>query len=98
MKPRPLLQCCLILNIKYIYIYRYERLICTYYGYNGHVVDKCYKLHGYPLGYKTKQRSVHNHYVANNQTKHATVNQVSEFGQEQIHGKVGKFVQAITNT
>uniref|UniRef100_A0A7N2MSN6 CCHC-type domain-containing protein n=1 Tax=Quercus lobata TaxID=97700 RepID=A0A7N2MSN6_QUELO len=27
---------------------------CTHCGAMGHVVDKCYKLHGYPLGYKFK--------------------------------------------
>ena len=27
---------------------------CTHYGAMGHVVDKCYKLHGYPPGYKFK--------------------------------------------
>ena len=29
---------------------------CTHYGGMGHVVDKCYKLHSYPLGYKFKNR------------------------------------------
>ncbi|KAL4627860.1 hypothetical protein ACB092_05G196000 [Castanea dentata] len=28
---------------------------CTHCGVMGHVVDKCYKLHGYPLGYKFKK-------------------------------------------
>ena len=31
-----------------------ERPVCTYCGFTGHVTDKCYKLHGYPLGYKPK--------------------------------------------
>ena len=29
---------------------------CTHCGLLGHVVDKCYKLHGYPLGYKFKNK------------------------------------------
>ena len=29
---------------------------CTHYGAMGHVVDKCYKLHGYPPGYKFKNK------------------------------------------
>ena len=29
---------------------------CTHFGLLGHVVDKCYKLHGYPLGYKSKNK------------------------------------------
>ena len=31
-----------------------ERPVCTYCGFIGHIADKCYKLHGYPLGYKPK--------------------------------------------
>lgn len=31
-----------------------ERPICSYYGIIGHVAEKCYKLHGYPPGYKGK--------------------------------------------
>ncbi|XP_075654654.1 uncharacterized protein LOC142624789 [Castanea sativa] len=30
---------------------------CTHCGAMGHVVDKCYKLHGYPIGYKFKSKS-----------------------------------------
>lgn len=29
---------------------RKERPLCTYYGLIGHTVERCYKLHGYPLG------------------------------------------------
>ena len=31
-----------------------ERPICTYCGFTGHIANKCYKLHGYPPGYKPK--------------------------------------------
>ena len=31
-----------------------ERPVCTYCGLTGHIADKCYKLHGYPIGYKPK--------------------------------------------
>lgn len=54
---------------------RKERPICTYCGYNGHTVDKCYKLHGYPPGYKPKQKFGPNQTTSN--IHHATVNQVS---------------------
>ena len=30
---------------------------CTHCGTMGHVVDKCYKLYGYPPGYKFKNKS-----------------------------------------
>ncbi|KAL4313244.1 hypothetical protein GQ457_01G015460 [Hibiscus cannabinus] len=39
---------------------------CNYCGLLGHTKDKCYKLHGYPLGYKTRNAVVsHNNVVAN---------------------------------
>ena len=30
--------------------------VCTHCGMLGHIADKCYKLHGYPPGYKTKAK------------------------------------------
>ena len=42
-----------------------ERLVCTYCGIVGHVADKCFKLHGYPLGYKHKWKASTNQ-VSNN--------------------------------
>uniref|UniRef100_A0A2N9FUM9 Reverse transcriptase Ty1/copia-type domain-containing protein n=1 Tax=Fagus sylvatica TaxID=28930 RepID=A0A2N9FUM9_FAGSY len=31
-----------------------DKPTCTYCGFIGHTVDKCYKVHGYPPGYRTK--------------------------------------------
>ena len=31
-----------------------DKPVCTYCGFTGHITDKCYKLHGYPPGYKPK--------------------------------------------
>ena len=42
-----------------------ERPICTHCGKMGHTVDKCYKLHGFPPGFKFKNN------------KNATAHQVS---------------------
>ena len=39
---------------------------CAYCGVLGHVVDKCYKLHGYPLGYKFKTKGSQVASFANN--------------------------------
>jgi len=36
---------------------RIGRPQCTHYGAMGHVIDKCYKLHGYPPGYKFKNKN-----------------------------------------
>ena len=42
-----------------------ERPLCTHYNMLGHTIDKCYKLHGYPLGYKPKGRSSANQVTCN---------------------------------
>ena len=36
--------------------YKKDRPICSHCGITGHTVDKCYKLHGYPPGYKFKAK------------------------------------------
>lgn len=36
---------------------KFERPQCTHCGLQGHAMDRCYKLHGYPLGYKPKSKS-----------------------------------------
>ena len=30
--------------------------LCTHYNFHGHTIEKCYKIHGYPPGYKSKQK------------------------------------------
>ena len=35
-----------------------ERPLCTHCGKLGHTIDKCYKLHGFPPGYKFKNKSM----------------------------------------
>ena len=44
---------------------RKERSVCTYCGLVGHVADKCYKLHGYPPGYKHKRKASANQVSSN---------------------------------
>ncbi|XP_031126844.1 uncharacterized protein LOC116029094 isoform X2 [Ipomoea triloba] len=34
-----------------------KRPVCTFCGFTGHTEDKCYKKHGYPLGWKPKSRN-----------------------------------------
>ena len=34
-----------------------ERPICSHCSLQGHTVEKCYKLHGYPPGYKAKGKA-----------------------------------------
>ena len=37
---------------------KHERPLCTHYNMLGHTVDKCYKLHGYPPGYKVSSKKI----------------------------------------
>lgn len=41
----------------------YASAMCTHHNTPGHTIDKCYKLHGYPPGYKTKQQQRNNNVV-----------------------------------
>lgn len=67
----------------------------TYCGYTGHGVDKCYKFHGYPPGYKAKQNSG---FGSNFQVNHAAINQVSDSFPEPAVGNVGEFMQTLNHT
>ena len=40
-----------------------EKPVCTHCGKFGHTIDKCYKLHGFPPGYKFKGKTVMVHQV-----------------------------------
>lgn len=89
----------------YSKIRKSKRTICTYCGYGDHVVDKCYKLHGYPPGYKTKQRSSstnqtgpgsNNQIGYNIQANNAMSNKVFDSIPNQTIGNVGKFVQTLS--
>ena len=41
-----------------------ERSVCSHYGVTGHTIEKCYKLNGYPLGYKPKGKNAMANQVA----------------------------------
>ncbi|XP_022871010.1 uncharacterized protein LOC111390234 [Olea europaea var. sylvestris] len=66
-----------------------ERPRCTYCGYTGHVVDKCYKLHGFPPGYKPKERAGR----SSNQANCVVAGLISDLDQTQH--KVGDFMQTL---
>ncbi|KAL5540434.1 hypothetical protein UlMin_044950 [Ulmus minor] len=53
--------------------YRKERPFCTHCNFHGHTIEKCYKIHGYPPGFKPKQRD--NPPYSNN---HTAVNQYQQ--------------------
>ena len=43
-----------------------DKPFCTHCNFQGHTVDQCYKLHGYPPGYKQKQKGVSVNQVSSN--------------------------------
>ena len=43
---------------------RKERPVCSHCGITGHTVEKCYKIHGYPPGYKSRARPAVNQVTA----------------------------------
>ncbi|XP_075634004.1 uncharacterized protein LOC142606574 [Castanea sativa] len=45
-----------------------DRPICTHCGKTGHIVDKCYKLHSFPLGFKFKNKPSMAHQVSSSPT------------------------------
>ena len=54
------------------YFGKKDRPLCSHCGISGHIVDKCYKLHGFPPGFKFRNAS------------HAA-NQVSMIGESSPH-------------
>lgn len=61
-----------------------ERPLCTHCGLLGHTINKCYKIHVYPPGYKQKSRN----FTANQVTAQPVADSVSTqfpFSQEQCN-------------
>lgn len=67
---------------------RKKKLVCTHCGLTGHTVDKCYKLHGYPPGYKFTKKIVPSAQLViqlqENDCEHSSLPQVP-FTTEQCH-------------
>uniref|UniRef100_A0A2N9IHN2 Uncharacterized protein n=1 Tax=Fagus sylvatica TaxID=28930 RepID=A0A2N9IHN2_FAGSY len=45
-------------NNKYYQYPRRDKPTCSHCGFKGHVMEKCYKLHGYPPGFQKKSKTV----------------------------------------
>ena len=41
-----------------------ERPVCSHCGITGHIVEKCYKVYGYPPGYKSRSKPAANQVTA----------------------------------
>ena len=46
-----------------------DKLVCTHYGKTGHIADKCYRLRGFPLGSKFKNKTPMAHQVLATQSQ-----------------------------
>ncbi|KAL5574169.1 hypothetical protein UlMin_023766 [Ulmus minor] len=70
---------------------RKDKLICTHCGYNGHTRDRCYKLNGYPPGWKLRNKGQDNS-PAVNQTELQNVGNTTNTG---IHSLNSSQVQQL---
>ena len=70
-----------------------NRPFCTHCKYHRHTVERCYKIHGYPPGFRQKQKPQNNFNHAN-----AAVNQVSKQSDEREvanNAENGNFLQSL---
>jgi hypothetical protein len=74
-----------------------DKPTCTHCGYIGHTMDKCYKLHGYPPGYKPKGKSPMVHQVSLNNfgTSAAVTDEMSPFQVSQIQSQCQQLLAAL---
>uniref|UniRef100_A0A2N9IXJ6 Integrase catalytic domain-containing protein n=1 Tax=Fagus sylvatica TaxID=28930 RepID=A0A2N9IXJ6_FAGSY len=74
-----------------------DKPTCTHCGYIGHTMDKCYKLHGYPPGYKPKGKSPMVHQVSLNNfgTSAARTDEMSSFQISQIQSQCQQLLAAL---
>ncbi|XP_024029706.1 uncharacterized protein LOC112094030 [Morus notabilis] len=74
---------------------RKDRPFCTHCNYHGHTIDKCYKIHGYPPGFRQRQRT------QSPATQPGMVNQVSNHvvpeGRDSQNGSTGNLLQNLTS-
>lgn len=70
-----------------------ERPFCTHCKYHGHSVDKCHKVHGYPLGYKPRSKGISQGYTTAN-----FVNQITASHQTGHQDGMEKFMQNLNST
>ena len=77
-----------------------DKPTCTHCGFVGYTVDKCYKVHGYPLGYRTKEKGPMANQVSHNTpgSNAMTVNEeISPFQLSQLQAQCQQIL-ALLNT
>ncbi|KAG2717073.1 hypothetical protein I3760_03G155800 [Carya illinoinensis] len=66
------------------FVSRKDRPYCTHCGLSMHTIDKCYKIHSYPLGYKLKSQNPNiNQAIASQSISDSVLTQNFHFSQEQ---------------
>ena len=70
-----------------------DRPVCTHCGKTGHTVDKCYKLHGFPPGFKFKNKPAMAHQVSSRSSSEfvSPMHQFSAFTSEQCQQLLALF-------
>jgi hypothetical protein len=59
--------------------------VCSHCGIAGHTIEKCYRIHGFPLGYrftKPKPNGEHSAHFAMNDVQSVTASSASSGGSE----------------
>ena len=70
-----------------------DRPVCTHCGKTGHTMDKCYKLHGFPLGFMFKNKLAMAHQVSSGSSLEfaSPMHQFSTFTLEQCQKLLALF-------
>ena len=73
-----------------------ERPFCTHCNYHGHTVEKCYKIHGYPPGFrqKNKNQPFNNSNIVANQV---TTQNFTTDSADRDNGTMGTFLQNLNS-
>ena len=74
---------------------RKDKPFCTHCNFSGHTIDRCYKLHGYPPGYKPKSRAP-TMPVANTSIKQ--ISDQTDAKKDSEDGSVGSFVKTLNTS
>ncbi|KAK0603922.1 hypothetical protein LWI29_010140 [Acer saccharum] len=78
---------------------RKGRPYCTHCKIHGHTIDRCFKIHGYPPGYKPKTRDNYNSTVGSNSVTIGSnsVNQVSGYAMQTDQSSPSNFFQNLNS-
>ena len=72
---------------------RKERSFCTHCNFHGHTIEKCYKIHGYPPGYKPRPKA--QTMVPNQISANQVSTQPIHDEKVQESGNIGNFIQSL---